>query len=48
MKKFFINLFGIEATAKNIRGNKSSGVVDHGSYPAWKAERSTNGRPEWA
>ena len=32
MKKFFMNLFGIEATAKNIRGNKSSGGQDLGGY----------------
>lgn len=38
MKKFFMNLFGVEATAQNIRGRKSSGVEDAPSYKAWKSK----------
>ena len=37
MKKFFMNLFGIEATAKNICGKKSSGIEDYSTYQHWKA-----------
>lgn len=36
MKKFFMNLFGIEATAKNIRGRKSSGAEDWSPYNNWR------------
>lgn len=32
-----MNLFGIEATAKNIRGRKSSGAEDFGGYEHWKS-----------
>lgn len=38
MKKFIMNLLGIEATAKNIRGKKSSGVEDHSGYKHWAAK----------
>ena len=37
MKKFIMNLLGIEATAKNIRGRKSSGSEDiSNSYTNWR------------
>lgn len=36
MKKFIMNLLGIEATAKNIRGRKSSGCEDSGGYHNWR------------
>ena len=31
-----MNLLGIEATAKNIMGNKSQGVEDTSSYKHWR------------
>lgn len=37
MKKFIMNLLGIEATAKNIRGRKSSGLEDWGGWTQRKA-----------
>lgn len=37
MKKFIMNLLGIEATAKNIRGVKSHGVEDLSGWKHWKA-----------
>lgn len=40
MKKFLMNLFGIEATAKNIRGRKSSGYSD---IPEFRAQRKPGG-----
>lgn len=36
MKKFIMNLLGIEATAKNIRGRKSVGSEDHSCYNNWR------------
>ncbi len=37
MKKFIMNLFGIEATAKNIRGQKSDGAEDQGNnFKHWR------------
>lgn len=43
MKKFIMNLLGIEATAKNIRGQKSSGCEDANCYKHWRA---IDGRPD--
>lgn len=37
MKKFIMKFFGIEATAKNIRGCKSSGCEDYGDHKNWRA-----------
>ena len=42
MKKFIMNLLGIEATAKNIRGRKSSGCEDNQSYRNWKQGEDSN------
>ena len=42
MKKFFMNLFGIEATAKNIRGQKSSGAEDSSQYKNWRKSDGFN------
>lgn len=36
MKKFIMNLLGIEATAKNIRGKKSSGIEDSQYFNHWR------------
>lgn len=36
MKKFILNLLGIEATAKNIRGKKSSGAEDAAQFKNWR------------
>ncbi len=37
MKKFIMNLLGIEATAKNIRGRKSNGTEDYGDHKNWRS-----------
>ncbi len=40
MKKFIMNLLGIEATAKNIRGKKSAGYSD---IPDFRARKKPGG-----
>ncbi len=42
MIKFIKNFFGVEATAKNIRGRKSNGCEDTSSYKNWRKERSSS------
>lgn len=44
MKKFIMNLLGIEATAKNIRGKKSSGSEDSSGYKHWRANIPDRGQ----
>jgi hypothetical protein len=38
MKKFFMNILGIEATSSCIRGRKSSGCEDGGGYKYWRKD----------
>ncbi len=38
MINFIKNFFGVEATAKNIRGKKSSGCEDGACYKHWRKE----------
>lgn len=37
MKKFIMNLFNVVATAKEVKGKKSSGKEDGGNYKNWKS-----------
>lgn len=43
MKKFFMNLFGIEATAQNIRGRKSDGIEDLHTFQHFKRRYQNKG-----
>lgn len=43
MKKFIMNLLGIEATAKNIRGKKSSGIEDSQYFHNWRTYDNPTG-----
>lgn len=41
MFKFIKSFFGVEATAKNIRGQKSNGSEDVSGYKHWRKDGST-------
>ena len=36
MKKFIMNLFNVVATAKEVKGKKSSGKEDFSGYKNWR------------
>lgn len=42
MKKFFMNILGIEATSSCIRGRKSTGSEDVGAYKHWRKDYFDN------
>lgn len=42
MKKFIMNLFNVVATAKEVKGRKSSGKEDSSTYKNWKSLQGSN------